>query len=232
MVSSLSMSNELLFFIHLFLIFALTLGALRLGKEALIAWIALQSILANLFVLKQITFFSFQAVCSDVFMLGVVLSLNLLQEYFGQSSAKRAIFISFLSMLSFVLLAKVHLLYTPAGCDWSQSSYDVILSQSPRMLFASLITFFLVQQFDVRFYGWLRRHFPNLNLTWRAMTSIILTQAVDTILFSFLGLYGVVDHILSIIVVCFIIKVVIAISASPVTILSKKIVQIKPEENV
>jgi len=227
-----AMTNELLFFIHLFLVFAFTIGALRLGKEALIAWIALQSILANLFVLKQTTLFSFEAVCCDVFMLGVVLGLNLLQEYFGRNHAKRAIFISFLAMLTFVIFAKIHLLYVPSASDWSQTSYSSILSQSPRMLLASLTTFFLVQQFDVRFFGWLRSRFCKLGLTWSTVISIILSQAIDTVLFSFLGLYGVVEHILSMIVVCFFIKVIIAISASSVTLLSKKIIAIKPEGNV
>jgi queuosine precursor transporter len=211
------------------LIFSFTIGALRLGKEALIAWIALQSVLANLFVFKQTTLFSFQATCSDVFILGVMLGLNLLQEYFGVFYARRAMFLSFSAMMSFVVLAKMHLFYQAHPSDWSQDSYDRILSHSPRVLVASLVTFFLVQQFDVRFYGWLRRKFHGLHLAWRTTLSIILAQGIDTVLFTMLGLSGVVDNLFSIILMSFFIKVVIAICSAPFTMLSKKLLPIKPE---
>jgi queuosine precursor transporter len=224
------MNNELLLFIHLFLVFGFTIGALRLGKEALVAWIALQSVLANLFVLKQVTLFSFDGVCCDIFMLGVVLGLNLLQEYFGKAYAKRAVLISFLAMAAFAVLAKMHLFYQPSASDWSQSSYEAILSPTPRMLVASLTTFFLVQQFDVRFFSWLRSRCQKMHLSLRTTLSIILSQAIDTVLFTFLGLYGIVDHLFSIIFICFFIKFLIAISAAPVTLLSKKIVALKPEK--
>jgi len=214
--------NELIFFLHLILIFSFTIGALRLGKEALIAWIVLQSVLANLFVLKQVSLFSLQATCTDVFILGIMLGLNLLQEYFGTSLAKRTTFLSFGAMLVFVALSKIHLIYAPAGSDWAHNSYHGILSHSPRILFASLATFFIVQQFDVRFFAQLRKRFQNLHLVYRTSISIILSQALDTVLFSFLGLYGLTDHLLSLIFVSFTIKVIIAICAAPFTAFSKK----------
>ncbi len=221
--------NELLFFFHLTLIFAFTIGALRLGKEALIAWIALQSVLANLFVLKQVTLFSMPATCSDTFILGVVLGLNLLQEYFGMFHARRAVFLSFSAMMAFVILAKFHLVYVPAGHDWSQLAYNTILSHSPRVLLASLSTFFIVQQFDVRFYSWLRRRFHGMHLTWRTTISLIISQGIDTVLFTILGLSGVIDHLFSIIVMSFMIKVIIAICAAPFTLISKKLMPERPE---
>ena len=51
--------NESLFILHVILVMAFGFGALRMGKAALTAWIALQAVLANLFVIKQIEFFRF-----------------------------------------------------------------------------------------------------------------------------------------------------------------------------
>ena len=48
-------SNELMFLFHIALMSLSTLAALRMGKEALVAFISLQAVLANLFVVKQIT---------------------------------------------------------------------------------------------------------------------------------------------------------------------------------
>ncbi|MBS3904259.1 MAG: queuosine precursor transporter [Simkania sp.] len=224
------MLNEFLFFFHLLLIVAFTIGALRLGKEALITWIALQAVLANLFVLKQIPLFSLQVTCCDIFILGVVLGLNLLQEYFGALYAKRAIFLSFASMLAFAVLSKIHLTYLPSMSDWSQGAYNTILSHSPRILLASLASFFIVQQFDVRFYGWLRRYFHGKYLSRRTTISLIVSQAIDTLLFTFLGLSGVIDHLVSIMVMSFFVKVIIAVCAASCTALFKKFLPVRSEE--
>ncbi len=217
--------NEWLFFSHLTLVFLLTLGALRLGKGALFVWIALQSVLANLFVLKQITLFSLQATCSDVFILGCVLGQNFLQEFFGIDQAKRAIRIAFLSMVTFALLAKLHLLYEPSASDWTQQSFLDILSCSPRLLFASVATFLIVQQVDMRLFGWLKIRFISLHLVWRTSICLLTSQLLDTVLFSFLGLYGLVEQIGSIIAVSLTLKLIIAACSTPFTALARKVYQ-------
>ena len=75
--------NEFVFFLHIFVVATFALGACRLGKEMLVAWIGLQAVLANLFVLKQMKLFWLDVTCSDVYAVGAFLSLNLLQEYYG-----------------------------------------------------------------------------------------------------------------------------------------------------
>jgi uncharacterized integral membrane protein (TIGR00697 family) len=214
--------NELFFFLHLTLIFLCTVASLRLGREALIGWIVLSSMLANLFVLKQITLFSFQATCTDAYILGIMLGLNLLQEHYGASIAKRTTYYSFGAMVLFILLSKMHLFYLPAMSDWAHPSYDTILSHSPRILFASLATFFLVQQLDVRLFAFLKNKFGKLHLIFRTTVCLVLSQAIDTALFTFLGLYGLTDHILSLIFVSFCVKATIALCSAPFTALSKK----------
>ena len=82
--------NECIFLLHVALVIGFALGALRLGKEALTAWVALQAVLANLFVIKQMTFLGFTVTCSDVFAIGSIAGLNLVQEFFGKESARKA----------------------------------------------------------------------------------------------------------------------------------------------
>ena len=76
--------NELFFLLHIITIVAFALGALYIGKNALIVLVAMQSVLANLFVIKQMTFLGFNVTCADVFAVGTILTLNLLQEYYGE----------------------------------------------------------------------------------------------------------------------------------------------------
>jgi uncharacterized integral membrane protein (TIGR00697 family) len=147
--------------------------------------------------------------------------LNLLQEYFGATVAKRTTFLSFGGMVLFVLLSKIHILYMPAQSDWTDHAYSTILSHSPRLLFASLATFFIVQQCDITLFAYLRRRFQKMHLVLRSVTCLILSQLFDTILFSMLGLYGLSDHLLSLICVSFTIKVLIALCSAPFTAMTK-----------
>ena len=152
--------NEAVVFVHVFVVIGFVLGALRLGKSALIAFIALQGVLANLFVVKQMNLFGFAVTCSDVFAIGGILSLNLLQEYFGKESAKQAVKISLLTLLFFAFMSQIHLFYVPTESDSTQGAFLTIFSQSLRIVFASIGTFYLVQQCDVRFFGILRGKLP------------------------------------------------------------------------
>ena len=71
--------NELIFLFHL-VISLIFLGlAIRLGKIALGLYIGLSGVLANLFVVKQVQLFGLNATASDVFVIGGILGLNLLQ---------------------------------------------------------------------------------------------------------------------------------------------------------
>ncbi|HRE30895.1 MAG TPA: queuosine precursor transporter, partial [Candidatus Berkiella sp.] len=138
----------------------------RLGQSALTAWIALLSLLANLFVIKQIELFGFHATASDIFTVGNLLALNLLQEKFGRKATQHAIWASLSCLLFFVIISQIHLLYEPSIHDHSQSSYEFILSASPRTMLASLVTFLIVDQFDSRVYGTFRQRLPKIPMLW------------------------------------------------------------------
>jgi uncharacterized integral membrane protein (TIGR00697 family) len=212
--------NELVFLLHIFVVIGFVLGALRLGKSALIAFIALQGVLANLFVVKQMELFGFAVTCSDVFAIGGILSLNLLQEYFGKEAAKQAVKISVVTLLFFAFMSQIHLFYSPAVFDTTQEAFRAIFSQSLRIVFASLGTFYLVQQFDVRFFSVLKGKFPV-----RVAISLVCSQLLDTVLFSFLGLYGLVESVFDIILVSFLIKCLIIAVSSPFVVFSKRFVK-------
>jgi uncharacterized integral membrane protein (TIGR00697 family) len=212
--------NELVFLSHILIVIGFVLLALRLGKSGLIGFIALQGVLANLFVVKQMSLFGFAVTCSDVFAIGGILSLNLLQEYFGKEAAKQAVKISMLTLVFFAFMSQIHLFYAPTEADATQGAFLTIFSQSLRIVIASIGTFYLVQQFDVRFFGILKGKLPV-----RVATSLVCSQLLDTVLFSFLGLYGLVESVWDIILVSFLIKCLIIATSSPFVGFSKRFVK-------
>jgi uncharacterized integral membrane protein (TIGR00697 family) len=217
--------NELLFFTHIVLVAAASLCALRFGKSGLMALIALESVLANIFVVKQVVLFGLHVTCSDVYIVGSLLSLNLLQEFYDRAAAKQSVFISFFLMVFFVSMAKVHLLYAPSAFDQTQGAFAKILEMTPRLVFASMAVYFLAQQLDVRLFGWLKTQRSGWPLAVRTGISLVISQTFDTILFSFLGLYGAVASITDIMVMSLLIKAVAIGCSIPFVAVSKRFAQ-------
>ncbi len=215
--------NEYIFVFQAIAISISLLVALRLGKEALIAFVAAQTIFANLFVLKQICLCSFDATASDAYAIGGLLGLNLLQEYYGRKTTHLAIWISFFIAIVFAIVSQLHLLYMPIASDITQQAYYTILSAVPRIVGASLITYLIVQFFDATLYGYLKQNMQSQFYIIRNYISVSLSQLLDTVLFSFLGLYGLVENVWHIIMVSYVIKLAIVGLATPFLIFSRKV---------
>lgn len=214
--------NEIIFFLHILVIFVFTLGALRMGKETLSIWVCLQALFANFFVLKQISLFGFQVTASDVFAIGGILGLNLLQEFYGKEFVKKIIVTCLYCLLSFALLSIIHLLYLPSIQDRADIAYKALLQPAPRLFIASIVVFFLVQQIDRKLFSSIRNRLKKDSFSLSNFLSTSLSQCIDTVLFSFLGLYGLVNSLFDIILISFLIKMIIISALSPLSFFVKK----------
>lgn len=202
------MFNDLLFLSSILLMTSFGWGFLKFGKTALICWIILVSLCANLFVLKQITLFGLNATASDIYAVGGLFGLNLLQEYYGKKSAQEAAWITLACLLFFTVMSQIHLLYLPNHYDHSQLAYQQLYQHTPRIVFASLFTIFIVQQFDIRLYPFIRQQLPYLPITLASAISICISQMLDTALFTVLGLAGIASALLQIFLVSCSIKLI------------------------
>ncbi len=219
--------NESIFFLHILLVVGFGLFALRFCKEALFVFVALQVICANLFVVKQMSLFGWSVTCSDVFAIGAILGVNLIQEYYGRQEARRSIWISFGALFFFMLMSYVHLGYVPLVSDRAHDAFSLIFSNSLRIVLASITVYAFVQFLDLYLFGWLKALFQGKYLPLRIGMSLILTQGIDTALFSFLGLYGIVDSIWDVMILSFLVKCIIISLGSPLTAFSKRFAHVQ-----
>jgi uncharacterized integral membrane protein (TIGR00697 family) len=217
--------NELLFFSHILVLVGVILVALRLGKSALIALLGLQVVIGNLFVTKQIVCFGFHITCTDVFTIGALFTLNLLQEYYGKHVAKRAIWIAFFLLFCFIVLSQLHLLYVPSPYDTMQQVFENLLAEVPRIMIASFVAGLLCQRLDVWMYGLLQTKFRSQTPILRFGGASLISQLIDTVLFSFLALYGLVHSMTHIILVSYLVKVSLIFCMAPFTTFSKRFVR-------
>ncbi|MFY7842880.1 MAG: queuosine precursor transporter [Rhabdochlamydiaceae bacterium] len=215
--------NILIFFCHVLLVVLSGWGALRLGKSTLVAWVSLQAVMANLFVVKQMNMLSYQVTCGDVFIIGSMLGVNFLQEFFDKKEAKKATKTCFFCMVFFTCMSIIHLNYVPSPADHTQLAFETILKPSFRLTIASIITFLIVQRIDIFIFSLLQSF--SLPFFLRSAASLIISQLIDTLLFTFLGLYGYVASVKDVIVLSFCIKVFVILCMIPLTIFTKKIIR-------
>jgi uncharacterized integral membrane protein (TIGR00697 family) len=225
------MLNEIIFLLHIISVTVLGLIALRFGKSALIAIIALQCVVANIFVTKQILLFGFNVTGTDVFIIGAELSLNLLQEFYGFDVAKKAIKISFLMLFSFLVYSIFQLWYTPSPADTMHPSFCAILGFAPRIIFASILAYLISQSSSVLIFRLLQKLFNNKFFVLRSGITTSLSQFIDTVVFTIAALYGITYSVAQIITLSFAIKLFAIALATPFIAFAKTIFKLDKKSN-
>lgn len=177
----------------------------------------------NLFVLKQINLLGLEVTASESLAVGYLLGLSLIQEFYGRKAARQHVLISMTVSIGFLILAWVHLSYSPNSYDLAHSLYVQLLKPLPRLIGASLLSFLTIQVVDIAFFQYLRQKTQGKWFAGRTGLTLILSQLLDTLLFSFLGLYGLVHNIIHIMIVSFTIKVVVIFFSLPFVQLSKSV---------
>ncbi|MBT3455975.1 queuosine precursor transporter [bacterium] len=216
--------NTFLFLLHSVAIGISLLGAVAYRKELVISLICLMAVLSNLFVVKQIDLFGYSVTCADIFSVGIGLGLNLLQEYWGKSIAKKTIWISFICSIFYLCMTQFHCAYIPNSYDTTSKAFNHIMQYAPRIITASFISYLISQHFDCYIFGLLKQWFSNRFFILRNYGSLVLSQLLDTVLFSFLGLYKIAGNIIHIIIVSFFIKVIVIVFSTPIVAFAKKVV--------
>lgn len=202
------MINELLFLFQSILVAGCALAVRRLGAHALVSYVAVLAVLANLLCLKTITLFGMTASSADVFAIGSYLAFALLQRDKHPLSYKNVTVVIFLMLLFFTVITRLNLMFIPAAGDLFAGHCAALFNPMPRLMGASLLAYAISLLTTGYLLDLVRRYFP----TWRpalvTLGVLFCTQLLDTALFSFTGLYGLVPNLGSIIAMSFGVKVI------------------------
>ncbi|MGZ6251004.1 MAG: queuosine precursor transporter [Candidatus Chromulinivorax sp.] len=216
--------NYLIFLAHISIISASTLYFGRFGKSALISFISLLFVLANIFVIKQINLGNFYATTADAYIIGISFGINLIQELWGKEQAQKTIFISFACSLFYLIMGYFQIWYIPASNDISHPHFLFLMNHTLRIIIASFISYLIVQYADTIMYAYVKKKMDSKYFVLRNYISMLSSQLFDTILFSFLGLYGIVHNIIHIMSISYLIKVIAIFLTTPFIYYAKKII--------
>lgn len=200
--------NESLFFLQSIIVALVALAVRRIGSYALVTYIAVLAVLANLFCLKTITLFGMTASSADVFAIGSYVSFALLKRDEHSPSSAKVTFVIFSILLFYMIITQLNLLFVPAPGDMFAGHCAALLSPMPRLMIASLVAYGISFFITGILLDWSKRLAGFVPAFMSMVTVLLITQLLDTIIFSLLGLYGLVPHVWQIIAMSFIIKAI------------------------
>jgi uncharacterized integral membrane protein (TIGR00697 family) len=170
------------------------------GREGLLGCIILSILLANLQGPKLTTIFGLQTSLGVIFYSSIFFATDLLSEKYGRAMANRAVLIGFSVSCILVLMLSIALLFLPSTdpetAEFSsriQQSFENILNFTPRFVFGSLLAYLISQSLDVWLFHWIRKKTAGRMLWLRNNGSTMISQAVDTLIYSLVVWWGVVE---------------------------------------
>ena len=226
------MPNELLLILSLLFLFGAVLVFYRLfGKLGLYVWTVIATIAANIEVLILVDAFGLEQTLGNVLFATTFLVTDILSENHSKKEANIAVNIGIATSISFILISQSWMLYTPSVNDFARPSIETIFSNTPRLMLASLIVYAICQKFDVwAYHKWWafteKRCGDARAFLWlRNNGSTMISQALNTVLYSFGAFWGMYD-ITTLIHICissYVIFIVTSLADTPAVYLARRI---------
>lgn len=226
------MNNESLIILSFLIIYGGTVLFYRLfGKAGLLAFSVLATILANIEVLILVDAFGVEMTLGNVLFASTFLITDVLSENHGRKYANKAVIVSTVCSVIFILISQSWLLYTPSANDWASGAFRTIFSSTPRIVCASLSVYLISQLTDV----WLYHKWWDLCKKWfgdsrkglwiRNNGSTMVSQLLNTVLYTIFAFYGTysTETLISICVSSYLIYVCTSILDTPVVYLCRHI---------
>ncbi|MDU2098733.1 MAG: queuosine precursor transporter, partial [Staphylococcus sp.] len=165
------------------------------GKQGLIAWVAIGTIIANIQVIKTVHIFGISATLGNVMFASIYLATDILNDIYGRKVAKRAVWLGFSSTLVMIIVMQMSLHFIPAPEDMAQKSLSTIFDLVPRIAVGSIIAYIIGQHVDVFIFSTIKKVFSSdKTFIIRAYGSTMLSSIIDTALFVTIAFAGTLPN--------------------------------------
>ncbi|MCM3072038.1 queuosine precursor transporter [Staphylococcus equorum] len=213
------MFNEVFGVLTFLITFLLLVAMYRFfGKQGLIAWIAIGTIIANIQVIKTVDIFTISATLGNVMFASIYLATDILNEIYGRKIAKRAVWLGFSSTLVMIIVMQLSLHFIPSPVDTTQGALDTIFNLVPRIALGSVIAYIIGQHLDVLLFSLLKNVFSSdSTFIIRAYGSTIISNIIDTALFVAIAFLGTMPNeaVFEIFITTYLLKIISTIFNVP-----------------
>lgn len=224
--------NEFLLILSICVLYGSVLLWFRLfGKSGLMAFTVFATIAANIEVLILVDAFGMEMTLGNILFACTFLITDIASEVYGKKIAQKCVYTGILTSVSFILVSQSWLFYIASPNDWVHPAITEVFSNTPRMMLASLSVFAIAQIFDV----WLYHKWWALTEKWtgsrrsflwlRNNGSTLISQLVNTLLFTLFAFYGIYDMktFWSIVLSSYVIFIFTSLLDTPIIYLARRI---------
>lgn len=216
------MRNEILWAGMLIVNFlAILFAYVRFGRIGLYIWIPISTILANIQVVMLVDLFGFGTTLGNTLYAGGFLVTDILAENYGREYAKRAVKIGFFSLIVMTVIMQIAVNFTPSDVEEGILTFNGvkrIFDFMPRIVIASLISYWVSQTHDIWAYEKWRERFSERKHIWiRNNMSTMVSQLIDNSLFTIIAFWGIYpkEVLLEIFITTYFMKFIVAVFDTP-----------------
>ena len=216
------MRNEMLWAGMLIVNFlAILFAYVRFGRIGLYIWIPISTILANIQVVMLVDLFGFGTTLGNILYAGGFLVTDILAENYGREYAKKAVKIGFFSLIVMTIIMQIAVNFTPSNVEEGILTFNGvkrIFDFMPRIVIASLISYWVSQTHDIWAYEKWRERFSERRHIWiRNNMSTMVSQLIDNSLFTIIAFWGIYpkEVLLEIFITTYFMKFIVAVFDTP-----------------
>lgn len=197
------------------------------GKAGLYIWTALSVIIANIEAIVQCNMFGIELTLGNAMYASSFLVTDILSENYGKDAAKKSVYIGLFTTLIWVAATQTIILFTPNKYDFIMPHLQALFCLMPRMAIASIFSYAISQSLDIQLYHiWWKFTGNSSRWLWlRNNGSTLISQLIDTVVFTLIAFAGVFDwkHIITLCWTTYLIKAIVALCDTPFLYLSRRI---------
>lgn len=220
------MNNNVLLIAEVVTIFGLLLFVKKMfGKEGVIAWVGLATILANVITAKNANIMGFSTAIGTVMFASTFLATDILSECYSEQDAKKAVYLGLFSSALLIISTQIALRYIPSEIDYADGAMQTLFAMNLRISFSSMVMYFIANMADIYIFNKLKEKMNGRQMWVRNNVSTILCNCLENFGFIGLAFWGLYD-LQTIMVIAFstsVIEMIVAILDTPFLYMAKKV---------
>lgn len=218
--------NTVYLFLEIIICFsAVVLIEKLFGKNGLIAWVGIASILANIITAKTSNILGLDAAQGSVLFASTFLTTDILCEKYGKKEAKTGVLVGLFSSVALIVATQIALLYSPVEYDYADAPMQVLFGLNLRITASSIVMYLIANLADIAVFDKLKQMTGGKWLWLRNNVATILCNCIENFGFIFLAFLGIytAGQCFEIAIATSVIEIVAAVCDTPFAYLGRKL---------
>ena len=210
--------NELIIIGEVVAIFSILLLCKKLfGKNGMIAWVGLATVLANIITAKNVNIMGLSTAIGTVMFASTFLATDILAEEYSVEDAKKAVRFGLFSNIILIVSTQIALMYKPSDFDYANGAMQTLFSLNLRISIASAVMYYVANMADIYVFSKIKKQTHGEKLWLRNNVATILCNCLENFGFIGLAFAGIYDFgtIITIAVSTSIIEAIVAVCDTP-----------------